>query len=120
MLLNAGSKITFVQAYDVENDTSSPVPVLELTTLASFDNDNKNAIAKWKYGNGTVYFFSDFDVSYFNGNFINAIEEAAKGFVEGICAPINVTIAGPKKLVKTERYLSHNSKIVRMVLYVWQ
>jgi len=119
LALTVGENIVFRQAYDVQNDTSSAIPVLELTTIASFNKDNTNAIAKWKYANGTVYFFSDFDVSFFSGDFIKVVEDLAKSFVEGTCNPFNVT-QGQKKLVKTERYLSHNSKVVKMIVYVWQ
>lgn len=115
--LKIGENIVFAQAYYVEN-TSSAVNFLQ---LATFNADGRNALSKWQYGNGTVYFFSDFDVSFFNGNFVNVIEDAVKGLIEGTCNPINITTAiTPKKLVKTERYLTHNSKIVKMVIYLWQ
>ena len=111
-----GANIIFAQAYYVENTTSSS-GFLEIVT---FNQDGKNAVSGWKYGNGTVYFFSDFDVPYFNGNFVDVIEDAAKAIVGGTCNPINLTGIAPKKLVKTERYTTYNSKIVKMVVYVWQ
>ena len=120
LTLTPGENIVFRQAYYIENDTSSATPALGLATIASFNEDNKIAIAKWKYGNGTVYFFSDFDVSNFNGNFVKAVEESAKGIIEGTCNPINLTSLNIKNLAKTERYLNYNSKIVKMVVYVWQ
>lgn len=121
LALTVGENIVFRQAYDVQNDTSSSIPALELTTIASFNKDNTNAIAKWQYGNGTVYFFSDFDVSAFNGNFVDVVEEAVSSFIEGTCSPVNTTTAiSPKNLAKTERYLTYNSKVVKMIVYVWQ
>ncbi|MBI2647563.1 hypothetical protein HYW99_03730 [Candidatus Woesearchaeota archaeon] len=114
--LIAGENIVFSQAYYVENTSTA----LNFFIIASFNLDNKNAIAKWQYGNGTVYSFSDFSVSYFNGNFVNVIEEAAKALVQGTCNPINITGIDVNNLVKTERYLIYNSKVVKMVVYVWQ
>lgn len=114
----AGDGIVFAQAYYVENKSASA----NFVQIATFNQDGANAVAKWKYGNGTAYFFSDFDVSYFNGDFVNIVEDAAKSLNEGTCYPINFnsTGLGVKQLVKTERYLSHNSKAVKMVTYVWQ
>ncbi|MBS3105716.1 hypothetical protein J4234_05655 [Candidatus Woesearchaeota archaeon] len=120
LALTIGENIVFRQSYDVANDTSSALPALELTTIASFNKDNTNAIAKWKYSNGTVYFLSDFDVSFFSGDFIKIIEDLAKSLIEGTCYPINVTGISKNKLVKAERYLNYNSKIIKMVVYVWQ
>ena len=48
------------------------------------------------------------------------VGEAAQTLISGICTEVNITEADPKRLVKTERYLSHNSKVVKMVVYVWQ
>lgn len=111
-----GESFVFAQAYYIEN-TSTSVNFLQ---IATFNNDQKNALSKWKYGNGTVYFFSDFDVSFFGRNFVGIVQEAVKGLVEGTCSPINVTGISKKKLVKTERYLTYNSEVAKMVVYLWQ
>ena len=113
--LNVGENIVFRQAYYVEN-TSNAVGFRQ---IATFNQDGRNALSKWGYGNGTVYFFSDFDVSYFSGNFVGLVEDVAKAFIGGTCYPFNVT-QGQKKLVRTERYLNYNSQVVKMVVYVWQ
>ena len=113
---NIGESFVFAQAYYVENTSTS----LEFKQIATFVEDQRNAISKWKYGNGTVYFFSDFDVSFFDRDFVGIIEEAITGLVEGTCNPINITSIPQKKLVKTERYLNYNSKVVKMIIYVWQ
>lgn len=114
--LNVGESFTFAQAYYVENTPNA----VDFKQIMTFNADQKNALSKWKYGNGTVYFFSDFDVSFFNGDFVGKVEEAVSGFIEGTCNPINTTGIAQNKLVKTERYLNYNSKIVKMVLYLWQ
>lgn len=110
-----GDSIVFAQAYYVQNSSSSSA----FKQIATFNQDSTNAVSRWGYGNGTVYFFSDFDVSYFNGNFVNIVEDALQGIIEGVCNPISLAGTSPKRLVRAERYLSHNSKVVKMVVYVW-
>jgi len=110
-----GQIMVFAQYYNVVNNTAT-----NFQLIATFNQSGEIAVANWNYGNGTTYFFSDFDVSNFNGNFIKAIQDAAQGLVGGICNPINVSVLNPTKLVKTERYLNYNSKIVRMVVELWQ
>ena len=114
--LNVGDSLTFAQYYYIQNNSQAA----NVARIATFNQTDDNAIAKWKYGNGTVYFFSDFDVSNFNGNFINVVEDAAQYFVEGTCTSVNITGISAKDIVRTERYLTYNSKIIKMVVYVWQ
>ena len=115
LALNIGDSIVFRQAYYIEN-TSNAVGFKQ---IATFNADQRNSLSKWKFGNGTIYFFSDFDTSYFSGDFIKVIEDLGRAMIEGTCNPINIT-QGQKKLIKTERYLIYNSKVVKMVVYVWQ
>ena len=116
LLLTVGGSFVFAQAYHIENTSTA----LEFKQIMTFNNDQRNALSKWKYGNGTVHFFSDFDVSFFNGSFVDAVENAVGGIIEGTCNGINVTSISKNKLVKTERYLTYNSKVVKMVVYLWQ
>ena len=132
LTFNVGDAIQFNQYYFVYNDTTPPIetnpdsknynpfPPVDFKRLATFNQTDDNAIARWNYGNGTVYFFSDFDADYFRGDFIDTIENLATSFIEGTCTPINISNISPKKLIKTERYLNYNSKIAKMVVYVWQ
>ncbi|MBI4452529.1 hypothetical protein HY637_03805 [Candidatus Woesearchaeota archaeon] len=114
--LSIGQSMVFNQYYHVENKSES----VSFLRIATFNQTDDNSISKWKYGNGTVYFFSDFDVSAFNGNFIDVVEGAASGLIEGTCNPINFLVISPKYLAKTERYLIYNSKPAKMTVYVWQ
>jgi len=132
LTLNVKDTITFVQYYFVVNDSSpsiitdindpnyNPFPSNNFKVIATYEETDDKAIATWKYGNGTVYFFSDFDVSAFNGNFLQAVEELATSFIGGTCAPINISAISPKNLARIERYLTYNSQVVKMVVYVWQ
>ena len=114
--LSAGQSIVFTQYYFVQSTPASS----NFKTIATFNQTDDYAIARWQFGNGTVYFFSDLDVSFFDGDFIAIVEDAASRIIEGTCYPINIAGISQKKLVKTERYLIYNSKIVKMVVYVWQ
>ncbi len=116
LTLAVGENIVFAQAYYVENRSESS----NFLQIATFNSDGANAISKWEYGNGTVYFFSDFDVSAFNGNFAEKVQDTVSSVIETTCSPINLTAITPKNLAKTERYLIYNSKPVKMAVYVWQ
>lgn len=118
--LTVGQSLVFDQCYYVENGTSASPPSVDFKRIATFNQTDEKAIARWGYGNGTVYFFSDFDVEFFSGDFIGMVEDAAKALISGTCTSVNVTGITPKNLVKTERYLNYNSEIVRMVVYVWE
>ena len=130
--LNLNDSIVFNQYYFVYNDTLpaivtnpdnpnyNPVPAINYKIIADYDKTDDEAIASWQYGNGTVYFFSDFDVINFDGDFVGIVEDAAKGIAGGNCTPINLTGVNAKNLAKTERYLIHKSHIIKMVVYAWQ
>ena len=130
--LNINDTIQFAQYYFVNNDTSpaietdqnsnnyNPVPATNFYLIANFNQSDDKAIARWNYGNGTAYFFGDFDVAEFSGNFLDVAEDAAKVLAGGTCSPINLTGIKIKNLAKTERYLIYKPDIVKMVVYSWQ
>ena len=91
-----------------------------VTKIAEFP-DGKIAIAKWNYGKGNVYFFSDFDVQYLptlQQNVADAIEASITDC--GTSDDIQVNKTNAKRFVKIERFLNYNSRIVKMVVYLWQ
>lgn len=114
--LNVGDSMAFAQYYYIQNNSEAA----NVVRIATFNQTDDNAIAKWQYGNGTVYFFSDFDVSNFNGNFVEVVQNAAQSAAEGTCTSVNMTGISAKDIVKAERYLTYNSKIIKMIVYVWQ
>ena len=91
----------------------------DVTEIAEFP-DGKTSIAKWDYGNGSVYYFSDFDVD-FVGDLQGSIKDAfeASILVCGKARGISFD-ADYSNLVKTERQLLFESKPAKMVLYMWQ
>ena len=117
LTFTVGQSMVFNQYYYAVNNSDSA----NFRIIGTFNQSDDKAIARWIYGNGTVYFFSDFDVSNFNGNFVNIVQESAKSIVGGTCTEINITNSiTPANLVKTERYLNYNSQIVKMVVYAWR
>jgi len=82
--------------------------------------DNKIAIARWKYGDGKVIFFSDFDATYFVENFQENLEESTKKWIGANCLPFDFSNIKRENLVKIDRLLIYKSDIVKMVLYLWQ
>ena len=90
-----------------------------VTTIAKFP-DGKTSIAKWDYGNGSVYYFSDLEVD-FVGNLQGSIKDAfeASILVCGKASGIRFK-AAYNNLVKTERQLLFKSKPAKLVLYMWQ
>jgi len=121
--LNIGEKVEFAQAYYVINDS---IESENFTRVAKFDDpsfdEENNAIARWNYGSGSVYYFSDFDAEYFSGNFIQAVQDATLYWVGGNCI-INMSTANIANLVKINRFLSYDKAnkvgITKMVLYLW-
>lgn len=89
-----------------------------VTTIAEFP-DGKASIAKWNYGNGTVYYFSDFDVD-FVGDLQGSIKDAFEASIL-ICGKASgIRFKGTyNNIVKTERSLLFESKPVKLVLYMW-
>jgi len=115
-------KIKFSQAYYVINDS---IASKNFTRIARFVDplidypEINNAVARWIYVNGSVFFFSDFDADYFKGNFIDIIKSSITNWIKVKCKPINLNNIKYKSLIKIERFLIYNSKPVKMVIYLW-
>ncbi len=117
--------IVFRQAYYIEDVSVGP----NLKDIARFNGtdiefndilDNDIALARWPYGSGKVFFFSDFDATYLAGNFKEVLEGAAKKWANAKCLPIDISKVKRQDLVRSDRLLIYNNQIVKMVLYVWQ
>ena len=118
-----GQSLIFDQGFTVENAGGA----VDFRDIARFNQsdiefndilDNKIAIARWNYGNGKVFFFSDFDADYFAGNFQNILESSIKKWIGAKCK-IKIDTIKKEKLVRIDRILLYNSAIVKMVLYSW-
>ena len=125
LVFEVGQNIIFRQAYYIENESVDDgfVDIVRFNgTYVNF-NDIKNfgdiAIARWPYGEGKIFFFSDFDVTFFEGNFVESVKNSAKKWANAVCLPINITGLKRQNLVKLDRLVVYNSDILKMVLYVW-
>lgn len=116
LAFTVGDNIVFSQAYYVKNQSGAN----NFTEIVKFNSDSNPAISRWTYGGGKAFYFSDFDVSYFIGNFIDEVTEAIKKWGNFKCNPINMNNTSYKNLVKIDRLLVYDSKPVKMVLYAWQ
>ncbi|MEK6876402.1 MAG: hypothetical protein AABX63_03255, partial [Nanoarchaeota archaeon] len=83
-----------------------------VTEIAEFPG-GETSIAKWDYGNGSIYYFSDFDVT-FVGDLQGSIRDAFEASVL-ICGKASgISFKGTyNNLVKTERPLLFESKPVK-------
>ena len=120
---NIRDNIVFTQAYYIESAGATLIDIARFNESdIEFEAilDNKIAIARWEYGSGNVFFLSDFDATYFQGNFLENLKTSIGKWVGANCFPINISNIKRENLVKTERLLIYNGDIVRMVLYLWQ
>ena len=134
LAFNLRDQIVFDQAYSAEEDASISPPAVDFIDIARFNCtgpgtcdiefedilDNAIAISRWLYGDGKVFFFSDFDVEYFAGDFQAILEASTTKWVGAICLPINIDNINRDNLVKVERLLVYNSDPIKMILYMWQ
>tara|TARA_Y100000310_G_scaffold255534_2_gene263036 strand:- start:1143 stop:2240 length:1098 start_codon:yes stop_codon:yes gene_type:complete len=89
-----------------------------VTTIGQF-KDGTISIAKWDYGNGSVYYFSDFDVE-FVGDLQGSIKDAFEASILSCDKSSAITVnATYDSLVKTERFLIFDSQPAKMVLYLF-
>ncbi len=75
------------------------------------------AIAKWRYGEGEVYYFPDYHANYLEDEFTLVLENAVR-VVRNKETYLKIT-EDYDELVKLERLVIMNSSIKRMVVYVW-
>lgn len=122
-VLTAG--LIFKQAFSVKDkDTANFKDIARFNEsellFEDIRYDNKIAIARWEYGEGKVFFFSDFDAEYFEGDFQEILEVSTSKWIGAICLPVDISNIGMGNLVKTERMVIHNSDLLKMVLYLWE
>ncbi|MCH8003183.1 MAG: hypothetical protein IH934_01000 [Nanoarchaeota archaeon] len=81
--------------------------------------DNKIALARWPFGSGKIFFFSDFDADYLSGNFQEILEGSIKKSANAVCLPVNISNIKRDNLIRTDRLVIYNSDQIKMVLYLW-
>jgi hypothetical protein len=107
---------------DVIEPNNCPYISGDVTTIGQFPNGTIS-IAKWNYGNGRVFYFSDFNAKFLDEK--EKFQERVKDAIESsilVCGKTNNIGLGNinyKSLVKTERFVIFDSKTAKMVLYLW-
>jgi hypothetical protein len=121
---NLKENIVFRQAFYVVDDGIGA----SLKDIARFNEsdiefvdilDNKIALARWPWGEGKIFFFSDFDATYFSGDFQDIVKNSARKWINAICLPLNLSEIQRNSLVKTERFMVYKGDMIKMVLLVW-
>ena len=123
---NLADNIIFTQAYYIE-DVSIGANLKDIARFngswIEFDDIKANgdiSLARWPRGNGKMLFFSDFDADYLAGDFQTILEGSANKWANAACLPISLTGIDFNNLVKADRMVIHNSKLLKMVLYLWE
>jgi len=122
--LTLGEEFEFASDVIVLEDDPATADAINFKMIANWtgnadeDDQGKASIATWGYGSGRVYYFSDYHGTY-DGEEITGIVEVAvqtqidlEGFIQ-----IDETF---ENFVKIERLAVYKSKLVRMVVFVWQ
>jgi len=123
---DVGDNIIFTQEYYVINKTIDDgfIDIARFNgTWVEFDDIKKNgdiSIARWPFGDGKIFFFSDFDANYLAGDFQEILKASARKWANARCQPINISNIVSNRFVKNERLLIYDSKIVKMVIYLWE
>ena len=116
--------LVFDQGFTVEN-TGGAINFKDIARFNESDIefedilDNKIAVARWDYGIGKVFFFSDFRAEYFAGDFQEELETATGKWIGARCLPIDMSHIERQELVRIDRVLIYDSDTLKMVLYVW-
>ncbi len=79
------------------------------------------AIAKWIYGNSTVFYFSHFDAEYLgnDANYQQEIREAIESYLVNCFEVVQVPDEAKNQVV-VERLARYDNQLVTMVLYLWE
>ena len=94
--------------------------LLNITKLNQFHSlDYTFSRIKFGTTNDYLVFFADSNntVLNINGTCGTGKPSVISDPIGGNCAPINIT--SKTELAKNERYIGHNSSIIKMVVYVW-
>lgn len=122
--LELDEDITFLEDVITLEDNPGSEDAIDFTVIAEWTETKdasdlgKGTIARWGFGQGTVYYFPDYHANFLDGDFTTAVEEAiqSKIYQDGFIQ-INEEY---EELIKIERLAIYNSELVKMVVYVWQ
>ena len=91
----------------------------DVTTIAKL-SDGTKTITTWNYGKGSVYYFGDFSTKYLGSEelYKDVIKDAIKKRIPE-CRGFEKVDMEYDNLVKVERFVIFNSKLAKMILYLW-
>ena len=88
-------------------------------TQIGTDETGLSGIATWKFGNGTVFYFSNFTF-FGSGNMKDEVIKTIRYNIIGKCSSMNFNDAGEEILVKIERLCLIENKVRTMGVYSWK
>lgn len=75
----------------------------------------KVGVARWDWGDGLAYYFSDFDADYEGG----IIEDEVFGAISSLSSNCENFVIDADNVVRIDRVVLYNSNLSKMVVYVW-
>lgn len=116
-LFEEGDYMLFNSKYTVEPE----VNVQDYLMIGNYTN-GEVGIARWKYSEGQVHYYGDIKAYYNDGEHNNitqfvdyTLARTALGFCEGLDYDMDY-----ENLVKTQRYVVLDNRILRMVVLLWE
>lgn len=121
-----GNRLNCTNDYNViESSGVGDYNTTNYQTIAEFDDSGNDAVARWNYGNGTIYYFCDFE-TYFNGastitNFTDKVNDATESFISYnlFNASISIEDIEANNLVKISRIVNYKGRPTIMEVYIW-
>lgn len=118
--INLGSNEQFF--FDEANSiTNVNIDASNFTQSVRFVQDSAIAVARWNYGdNGSVFFVSDTNASSMTQSFTILMENMIRNWFDPSCQQARVNDIDFKNFIRTERFVIHQGKVLKMVFYLWQ
>lgn len=118
LYVEKGEQFLFDEANIITNIDIDPI---NFTQSGEFFQDSAISMARWSYGdNGSVFFVSDTNASNTTRPFTTTIENAARKWFDPVCRQTEIGNLDFKNLIRTERFVIHQGRVLKMVFYLWQ
>lgn len=110
--LYIGDLISFDATPQIEAGTGS-------MAIANY-SINSSAIVRTDFGSGTAYYLPSFSGIRGASLVEEILLQTLEMLVTGRCTDIDLESLDHNKLIKTERFMAFDSRIIKMVVYLWQ
>ncbi len=123
--LEIGDTMNCSDGYAVDSSYVGDPNASNFQILAEYDNSGETAIASWEYGNGTVYYFCNFQTEFNNGgetDFQYILYDASERFVQINHFGGNISMENVQRdnVVKMIRLVNYKGEPISMVVYAWE